>query len=104
MEIIFKGLVEDARFSRCTDAEAKNLWTAFAAALLPFAKANTGKPHCEKAYYDNLVGFEGVEESGIEEFELTIEKTESDKEFDHFSGKFKCDNKNLKVLAKIRKG
>ncbi len=103
MEIIFKGLVEDARIARCTDAEVANLWCAFAAALLPFAKFNAGKSHCEEAYYDNLVGFEGAEKDGIEEFELTIEKTGSDKEFDHFSGQFVRDGKNLKALAKIRK-
>ena len=103
MEVIFKGLVEDTKSNRCTDAEVANLWHAFATALLPFAKVSAGKSHCEKVYYDNLVGFEGAEESGIEEFELTVEKTGSDKEFDHFSGQFVCDGKNLKVLAKIRK-
>lgn len=103
MEIIFRGLGEDATKNRCTDAEVVNLWHAFATALVPFARANAGKTHCEKAYYNNLVGFEGAEENGIEEFELTIEKTGSDEEFDHFSGQFVCDGKNLKALAKIKK-
>ena len=103
MEVIFKGLVEDTKNNRCTDAEVANLWHAFATALLPFAKVSAGKSHCEKVYYDNLVGFEGAEDTGIEEFSLIVEKADSDEKFDHFSGKFECDGKNLKILAKIKK-
>lgn len=102
MEIIFKAFVEDVKNEKCSDLEIVVLSQCFASALVPFAKVAAGKPWYEKAYYDNLVGFEGTENNRIEEFDLTIEKTKSDANCDHFEGIFTCDNKRLRILAKVK--
>ncbi len=103
MEVIFKAFIENVKNEKCSDLEMVVLSQCFASALVPFAKHWKGKTDCEKVYYDNLVGFEGTEKDRIEEFDLTIEKTDSDSNFDHFEGTFTCDNKKLRILAKVQK-
>lgn len=102
MEIVFKAFVEDVKNEKCSDLEIVVLSQCFASALIPFAKHWKGKSICEKAYYDNLVGFEETEKDRIEEFDLTIEKTDSDTDFDHFKGTFILDNKRLIILVKVK--
>jgi hypothetical protein len=102
MEVIFKGFIEDVKNEKCSDLEMVVLSQCFASALIPFAKYWKGKNDCKKTYYDNLVGFEGTEKDRIEEFDLKIEKTKSDDNYDHFEGIFTCDNKRLRILAKVK--
>ena len=100
--ITFKGFIEDVRNAKCSDAEIIQLSQIFSEALLPFAEISAPKPWYDKARYDNLKEFKSAFKDGIEEFSLIITKTKSDDEFDHFVGEFYCEEKNLKILAKIK--
>lgn len=92
MELTYKGFIEDARNEKCSDAEVVKLSQIFAELLPPFAEVCA-----KKSWYDNACY------EGIDGFSLRIEKTKSDEKFDHYTGNFKSGEKNLKILAKVKK-
>jgi hypothetical protein len=100
--ITFKGFIEDVRNAKCSDSEIIQLSQIFLEALLLFTEISASKPWYDKVCYDNLKEFKSVFKDGVEEFSLIITKTKSDEEFDHFVGEFFYEEKNLKILAKIR--
>jgi hypothetical protein len=100
--ITFKGFIEDVRNAKCSDSEIIQLSQIFLEALLLFTEISASKSWYDKVRYDNLKEFKSVFKDGVEEFSLIIAKTKSDEGFDHFVGEFFYEEKNLKILAKIR--
>lgn len=101
-KLTFQGIIEDISNKRCSDSQIEKLLEIFTKTLKPFAEISASKPWYDKAYYKDLTEFGGSKEADVEQFSLTIERKKSDERGMHFTGKFECDHKNLKVLAVLK--
>ncbi len=90
--LIYKGFVEDVRNEKCTDQEIEKLLDVFEDAVNSMAATSE-----KKSLYD-LKDFQGTERTGVNLFTLILER-EQVKNYEKYTGFFKCDKKNLKVVA-----
>ncbi len=90
--LIYKGFIEDVRSEKCTDQEIEKLIEVFESAVNSMAETSA-----EKLSY-NLKDFQGTECAGVNLFTLTLER-EQVKNYEKYTGHFKCGKKSLKVVA-----
>lgn len=90
--LIYKGFIEDIRNEKCSDQEIEKLIEVFEEAVNSMAATSS-----KKSVYD-LKDFEGTKLANVNLFTLTIER-EPVKNYEKYTGYFKCGKKNLKVVA-----
>lgn len=92
IKLIYKGIIEDVRFGKCTERELESLVGVF-----EYVVSNI-KIDSDFESYQSLENFYENMDCDVSQFSLNIErKVIKDKV--EFIGKFNHENKNLKIIA-----